>query len=105
MEIWLIVIGIIILTVLLFGSFIALLYVSGVLQSVDVGAGSPPISKATVAYKFARGSYSNAGDLFNEVTRLAPKSKGIGIYYDSPNMVITCPPCHVLRFNAPCLLW
>ena len=90
MEIWLIVIGIIILTILLFGTFLALLYVSGVLQSVDVGAGSPPISKATIAYKFARGSYSNAGDLFNEVTRLAPKSKGIGIYYDSPNRVIAC---------------
>ena len=91
MEVWLIVAGIIFLTVLLFGTFLALLYVSGVLQSVDVGAGPPPISKVTVAYKFARGSYSNAGSLFNDVTRLAPKSKGIGIYYDKPNMVITFP--------------
>ena len=87
-ELWLIISGIIALCVLLFFTFLALLYVSGLLQSVDVGAGAPPIIKATVAYKFAKGSYGNAGSLFNDVTRLAPKSKAIGIYYDNPNMVM-----------------
>ena len=89
-EVGLIIAGIIILFILLLLTVLALLYFSGLLLSVDVGAGPPPIQKVTVAYKFARGPYSNAGSLFNDVTRLAPKSKGIGIYYDNPNSVNLC---------------
>lgn len=86
-EIGFLIAGIIILFILLILTVIALLYVSGILQPVDVGAGTPPIPRVTVAYKFSKGSYGNAGNLYNEVTRLAPKSKAIGIYYDNPNMV------------------
>ena len=86
-EIAFIIAGIIVLLILLLITIFALLYYSGLLLSVEVGAGAPPILKAIVAYKFAKGPYSDAGNLFNEVTRLAPNCKGIGIYYDNPNSV------------------
>ena len=87
-AITLIAIGICLMILLLGSTLVALLYVSGLLSGIDVGAGDPPIGKATVAYKFARGSYRNSGDLFNEVTKHAPEYKCLGIYYDDPRLVI-----------------
>ncbi|XP_045164950.2 testis-expressed protein 264-like [Mercenaria mercenaria] len=79
--------GILILFVILCLSIAALLYVSGVLKPIDVGAGTPPIGQAVVAYKFAQGPYKYAGNLFTEVCRVAPDHKCLGIYYDNPNEV------------------
>ena len=84
----LIAIGICVMLLLLCLTIIALLYVSGIVSPIDVGAGTPPIGKATIAYKFGRGPYKNAGNLFNDVTKYAPEFKCLGIYYDDPKVVM-----------------
>lgn len=87
-DVTLIVAGIVFLFLLLCLTIGSLLYVSGVLHTIDVGAGSPPIGQALVAYKFEKGPYKNAGKLFTEVCCAAPDYKCLGIYYDNPNEVI-----------------
>ena len=65
-----------------------LLYVSGVTKDVEVGAGSPPIGKVTLAYKFATGPYNDAGIIFHEALKVAPlNTLTMGIYYDDPTKV------------------
>ena len=87
-EIYFIFLGIVILCISLCLTVAWLLSVCGVLQTVEVGAGAPPIEDVVLAYKFAKGPYKNAGELFSEITRIAPKYRNLGIYYDNPNEVI-----------------
>lgn len=67
------------------------LYLCGITRTVDVGAGSPPIGKVILAYKFARGPYYESGNLFTEALKFAPpNSLSMGIYYDDPQKVWFC---------------
>lgn len=84
METWLILAGISVLFLCLIATLIALLLYSGVFETVDVGAGRPPIGGVVIAYKFARGPYKEVGPLFFEVAKIAPDNKALGIYYDNP---------------------
>ena len=87
MEVWLILAGIAILLLCLLTTLVVLLVYSGLLESVEVGAGRPPIGAVVIAYKFARGPYKECGSLFCELTSIAPKNKCLGIYYDVPDKV------------------
>ncbi|CAH1784963.1 unnamed protein product [Owenia fusiformis] len=60
---------------------------SRIFENIVVGAGKPPIGQVTVAYKFARGSYKQAGNIFTQVIALAPDNRTFGIYYDDPKAV------------------
>jgi hypothetical protein len=73
--------------VTLFLTIFALLVYSGLFASIDVGAGKPPFGEISVAYKFARGPYRNAGELFTEAHILTPELQCIGLYYDDPQQV------------------
>ncbi|KAH9512464.1 hypothetical protein Btru_038480 [Bulinus truncatus] len=65
-----------------------LLVQSGIFTSVDeVKTGKPPVGQIILAYKFNRGPYNQAGQLFTEASIIAPRNKKIGIYYDDPNKV------------------
>lgn len=72
-------------------TLLVLLIHSGLLRSLDdVGTGTPPLGQATIAYKFQRGPYSSAGQIFTEAALLAPDNKALGIYYDDPDKVKCC---------------
>ena len=78
---------VLLLTVLLFLTVFFYVIYSGLLDSVQVGAGKSPIKNVEVAYKFGRGPYRDTGSVFTEVTSIAPKLRCLGIYYDDPNQV------------------
>ncbi|XP_038054377.1 testis-expressed protein 264-like [Patiria miniata] len=61
-----------------------LLVYSGLFHSIDIGTKKSPISKIHVAYKFARGSYSDGGPLWTEVSKAAPNLRCFAVYYDDP---------------------
>ncbi|XP_071807439.1 testis-expressed protein 264-like [Asterias amurensis] len=81
------VIGIIGLLIAIAVTVFFLLVASGLFHEIEVGTKKSPISKLRIAYKFARGSYSNAGSLFTEVTKLSPEGRCLGVYYDDPKRV------------------
>ncbi|XP_025106586.1 testis-expressed protein 264-like [Pomacea canaliculata] len=87
METLLLLIGIGVLLLCIILTLFILLVYSGLFEKVEVGAGKPPIGEAVIAYKFARGPYKEAGPLFTEVCKIAPKNKCLGIYYDDPKTV------------------
>lgn len=91
METLLLLIGIGVLLLCIILTLFILLVYSGLFEKVEVGAGKPPIGEAVIAYKFARGPYKEAGPLFTEVCKIAPKNKCLGIYYDDPKTVRTFP--------------
>uniref|UniRef100_T1IT36 Testis-expressed sequence 264 protein n=1 Tax=Strigamia maritima TaxID=126957 RepID=T1IT36_STRMM len=72
---------------LLFLTIFGLLVHSGLFTKFEIRAGKPPFDNLLVAYRFARGPYKNAGNLFTEVHLLAPSLKTIGVYYDDPQEV------------------
>ena len=79
--------GLFALSILLIATiFVAVVY-SGLFTKITVGAGKPPIENVTIAYKYSTGPYKNCGQFFTEVVSLAPKQRGIGIYYDDPKQV------------------
>lgn len=68
--------------------FVLLVY-SGLFHVLDdVGTGKPPMGQAIIAYKFEKGPYGSAGQIFTEVAIIAPDNKALGIYYDDPDKVI-----------------
>ena len=77
----------IILLLLLFASVFALFVYSGLFTKIIIRAGPPSFGSVRIAYKFARGPYKNAGQLFTEAHCLAPDFQTIGIYYDDPQQV------------------
>jgi hypothetical protein len=77
----------IILLLLLFASVFALFVYSGLFTKIVIRAGPPSFGSVRIAYKFARGPYKNAGQLFTEAHCLAPDFQTIGIYYDDPQQV------------------
>ncbi|XP_050412690.1 testis-expressed protein 264 homolog [Patella vulgata] len=81
-------------------TLLALLVYSGLFENVTVGAGPPPIGEVFVAYRFSRGPYKEAGQIFTELTHLAPDNKCLGIYYDDPKRV----PSHLTRFVVGSIL-
>jgi len=88
METWLyLVCAILAMTLLILLTLFGVAVYSGLFYDIQCGVGKPPISNVTVAYKFARGPYSNCGSLFTEATSLAPKLRCIGLYYDDPYAV------------------
>ena len=87
MDTWLILAGIGVLLLCFIATLVVLIVYSGVFETVDVGAGRPPIGSVVIAYKFARGPYKEVGPLFFEVAKIAPDNKALGIYYDDPQKV------------------
>ncbi|KAL3853551.1 hypothetical protein ACJMK2_017086 [Sinanodonta woodiana] len=72
----------------------------GLFETVEVGAGKPPIGKAVVLYKYGRGPYKECGHMFTDVCRLAPNCRPVGIYYDDPKVI----PEHNLRYAVGAIL-
>ncbi|XP_076860887.1 testis-expressed protein 264 homolog [Brachyhypopomus gauderio] len=60
---------------------------SGLLTTIHIGTGSPPIRSITVAYKYKEGPYKECGMLFSESYRIAPRLPTVGIFYDDPQKV------------------
>ena len=83
----LILIGIVLLVILLIVTLFVLVWYSGLLDNISVGAGRPPYGELVVMYKFGRGPYKDVGAVFTEVTSIAPEKKCFGIYYDDPKQV------------------
>ncbi|CAC5381658.1 unnamed protein product [Mytilus coruscus] len=84
------IIGVLIIFVvfLLFLTIIALLYVSGLFHTIEIGTGKPPIGQVTIAYKFVKGPYKDSGQYFTELSsHLKPEQHCLGIYYDDPKVV------------------
>ncbi|XP_062584794.1 testis-expressed protein 264 homolog [Saccostrea cucullata] len=80
--------GIGVLGLCLILTFLALLLLSGLFETIDVKTGKPPLGEAVIAYKFCRGPYKECGPVFTEVCGLTPQGyKTIGIYYDDPKVV------------------
>ncbi|MED6251652.1 hypothetical protein ATANTOWER_000959 [Ataeniobius toweri] len=65
-----------------------LLVYSGLFSDVVVKTGAPPISNATVAYKFKQGAYKDCGAAYTESCSICPKLKSIGIFYDDPKQLL-----------------
>lgn len=80
-------IGIGVLTLLIVLTAFLFLVYCGLLHSVRVSTGKPPIGQFTGAYKFQTGPYKNVCDLFTEATSIDPKLKLFGAYYDDPKKV------------------
>ncbi|XP_030839284.1 testis-expressed protein 264 [Strongylocentrotus purpuratus] len=79
--------GIIALVIALILTIALLVVHTGIFRQVDVNTGRPPIANVRVAYKFARGPYSECGPMFSEVASLAPDLRCIGVYFDDPQKV------------------
>lgn len=67
--------------------FLAALMHAGYFSDIRIRTSTPLSLPGRVAYKFYRGSYSNAGAAFKELALIAPRLKTVGIYYDDPNKV------------------
>ncbi|KAK0051867.1 testis-expressed sequence 264 protein [Biomphalaria pfeifferi] len=79
---------ILLLLALIVLTLLVLLVQSGIFTSVDeVKTGKPPVGQMILAYKFNRGPYNQAGQLFTEAAIIEPGNKKVGIYYDDPNKV------------------
>lgn len=61
------------------------MFYTGLLSEVVVRAGSPPVKKITIAYKFRKGSYKASGEAFTESCSIGPKLSSVGVFYDDPN--------------------
>ncbi|GAU93677.1 hypothetical protein RvY_05576 [Ramazzottius varieornatus] len=70
--------------VCIFGTIGGLLFYLGMFKEILVNVGKPPIRKARIFYKFARGDYKESGALFEELNKLAPGLRSLGVYYDDP---------------------
>ncbi|XP_070557661.1 testis-expressed protein 264 homolog [Ptychodera flava] len=97
---FLIVLGIVFLTIALFLTLCLLVVYSGLFHSVDVKAGRPPVSNLYIAYKYRKGPYSECGDLFTDTVKLAPDHRSIAVFYDSPCEVAA----NELRYIVGCIL-
>ncbi|XP_033746521.1 testis-expressed protein 264-like [Pecten maximus] len=87
--------GIGVLVFCLFLTLFVLVIYSGLFEHVNVGTGKPPIGEVTIAYKFARGPYKEAGQLCSDISLLAPSDhRVVCIYYDDPKLV----PSDKLRY-------
>ena len=62
---------------------------SGLFHSIDVQTRAYPLPRLILAYKFCRGPFHNVDPVFDELSRLAPGEKWMGIYYDNPYQVGT----------------
>ncbi|GFS14152.1 testis-expressed sequence 264 protein-like [Elysia marginata] len=77
-----------VLIVLILFTLLAVLVYSGIFHGIeDVKTGKPPVGQLIIAYKFQKGPYHEAGQIFTEAAIVAPENKAIGIYYDDPKKV------------------
>ncbi|XP_022098842.1 testis-expressed protein 264-like [Acanthaster planci] len=83
------VLGIVGVLIAIVVTLFCLLVFSGLFHAIEIGTKKSPVSKLHIAYKFARGSYSEGGPLWTEVSKEAPNLRCIGVYYDDPNTVRT----------------
>lgn len=79
--------ALIVLLLVFFASVFGLFVYSGLFAPVEIRAQRPPFGNLHIAYKFARGSYKNAGMLFTQAHSIAPELATIGLYYDDPQQV------------------
>ena len=82
-----IIVAIFLLSLLFLGTVVILIIYSGLLYQITIGTGKPPIKGVTIAYKFNRGPYKEAGAIFSEVSGIAPDNLCLGLYYDDPEKV------------------
>ena len=74
--------------ILIFITLFGILVYSGIFHAIeDVSTGKSPVRQLIIAYKFQKGPYSEAGQIFTEAAIVAPANKAIGIYYDDPKKV------------------
>ncbi|XP_005090851.1 testis-expressed protein 264 [Aplysia californica] len=79
---------IVLLLVVMLLTLIALLIHSGLFRALDdIGTGKPPIGQTVLAYRFQKGPYNEAGQVFTEAAIISPGNKALGIYYDDPHKV------------------
>ncbi|XP_028854263.1 testis-expressed protein 264 [Denticeps clupeoides] len=71
----------------------ALVVYSGLLSSVTIRTGSPPIRKITIAYKFKEAPYKDSGATFTEACSIGPKLRCIGVFYDCPKDSVSSDKC------------
>ncbi|CAF4217471.1 unnamed protein product [Rotaria magnacalcarata] len=64
-----------------------LLKTLGVFKTISIQITQPPFKQLTIVYKFQRGSYSKAGDIFNDIAKYSSSLDKLGIYYDHPKVV------------------
>merc|ERR1712226_488069 len=85
----LILIGIGLLILALFGTIFWMLVVSGLLAKVEVNTKTKHLSTKprVIAYKTYTGNYKEVGDAFAWLVKAAPFSDTLGIYYDDPTEV------------------
>ena len=79
---------IIFLLIAILVTVIVILVHSGIFQNIVVGTGKPPIGQTIIAYKFQKGPYNEAGQVFTEAAIISPKNRALGIYYDDPEKVL-----------------
>ena len=85
----LILVGIGLLILALFGTVFWMLTVSGLFEKIDVHTRKKHLLNApkVMAYKSYTGNYKQVGDAFSWLVNAAPFSDTIGIYYDDPQKV------------------
>ena len=96
MDVFFILVAIAVLFCLLIATVVFFVAYCGIFESVEVGAGTPPLKSAIIAYKFAKGPYKNCGPLFPEAAKVAPDNKALGIYYDDPDKVVSSLRCQFI---------
>ncbi|XP_039252742.2 testis-expressed protein 264-like [Styela clava] len=73
--------------VLIIAGIVGFLYYVGYFFKVKISAGHSVISEVKVAYKFHQGNYDSCGPFFNEIVKLYPNERCMGIYYDNPEVI------------------
>ncbi|KAK2172889.1 hypothetical protein NP493_922g01006 [Ridgeia piscesae] len=71
----------------LLGPALAVAAYSGLFHSVVVQTRAYPLPRLTLLYKFIRGPFEDLQPVFEELSRLAPGEKWMGLYYDNPYQV------------------
>lgn len=97
MTIWGILFWLVVLVLLCL--FLVLVH-AGLLHKIEVRTDRYPLSAVRIAYKYGGGPYRNAGNVMQQVSKLAPHLKCLGMYYDDPNQV----PAEKLRWAVGCIV-
>jgi hypothetical protein len=68
-------------------TIIWLLKVSGLFAPIRIKITEPSFEFLTIVYKFQRGDYSIAADIFKDILNYSPSHSTIAIYYDNADVV------------------
>lgn len=82
---------------------VGLLIYSGLFYTPEVETSDDcPLGKCSIAYKYITGSYNSnlVGACFTEAISIAPSARGVGVFYDNPDLV----PEEKLRSAIGCVI-